>query len=95
MRGSAVQYWLLLAVVLGIGYGGSLAWRQYRVSAETQPETKEVVRPLKPFAITDQHGKPFHSDQWRGKVWVVGFFFTSCPSECPRLTRAMAELQAA
>jgi len=29
----------------------------------------------------------------RGKVWVAGFIFTSCPSVCPKISRAMLELQ--
>ena len=29
----------------------------------------------------------------RGKVWVAGFMFTTCPSVCPKISRAMLDLQ--
>jgi protein SCO1/2 len=41
----------------------------------------------------DQDGQPFTLASMRGKVWVAGFIFTSCPSVCPKISRAMLELQ--
>jgi protein SCO1/2 len=46
-----------------------------------------------PFALTDQAGKPFSRETLAGKVWAAAFVFTRCPSACPRVTRAMHELQ--
>ncbi len=46
------------------------------------------------FALTAQSGESFESSALAGKVWVVHFFFTSCPSVCPVLTAKMQRLQA-
>lgn len=44
------------------------------------------------FTLTDQDGAAFSAADLAGKVWVVDFFFTSCPSFCPLLTGAMSAL---
>jgi protein SCO1/2 len=43
--------------------------------------------------LVDEHGQPFSVERMQGKVWVAGFVFTSCPSTCPAVTRAMADLR--
>ena len=45
------------------------------------------------FALVDQAGAPVSAETLRGKVWVAAFFFTHCPSICPRITRRMRALQ--
>ena len=45
------------------------------------------------FALVDQDGKPITADTLRGKVWIAAFFFTHCPTICPRITRRMRALQ--
>ena len=57
------------------------------------PEAPEVLLQLPDFALVDQDGQPFTLASMRGKVWVAGFIFTSCPSVCPKISRAMLELQ--
>ena len=47
------------------------------------------------FALVDQAGAPVTAQSLRGKVWVAAFFFTHCPTICPRITRRMRALQIA
>ena len=47
------------------------------------------------FSLTDQAGKPTSAESLRGQVWAAAFFFTRCPTVCPRITRRMRELQQA
>lgn len=42
--------------------------------------------------LIDQHGEVFGQKNLLGKVVIADFFFTSCPSICPKLTEAMKEL---
>jgi protein SCO1/2 len=45
------------------------------------------------FSLLDQNAHAVSSETLRGKVWVAAFFFTRCPSICPRITRRMRLLQ--
>lgn len=50
------------------------------------------VRKAPDFAFTDQNGETFSSEQLKGKIYVVDFFFTSCPSICPIMTANMTKI---
>ncbi len=51
------------------------------------------IHTIDPFNFTDHKGKKLDQAKMDGKVYVANFFFTSCPSICPKLTRAMEGLQ--
>ena len=41
------------------------------------------------FEITNQYGTPFGAKDLTGKVHLTEFFFTSCPSVCPKVAKQM------
>lgn len=45
------------------------------------------------FMFTNQFGEPYGSKQLDGKLMVVNFIFTRCPSICPDMTSKMLRLQ--
>jgi protein SCO1/2 len=47
-----------------------------------------------PFAFTERSGHAVTQDTLRGKVWIVGCFFTCCTESCPKLSASLARLQA-
>lgn len=55
--------------------------------------TDTVWHPVKNISFFNQMGKQVSLDDARGKVLVINFFFTRCPSICPGLTRSMKKLQ--
>jgi len=61
--------------------------------AACDDEPLPVIATLPDFALTDHEGQPFSSGDMTGRVWVVNFVFTSCPSICPALTERMASIQ--
>jgi protein SCO1/2 len=48
---------------------------------------------VKNIEFTNQLGKKVSLDDLKGKILVVDFFFTRCPSICPGLARSMKRLQ--
>ena len=50
---------------------------------------------VRPFKLKNQFGKEVGLDDLHGKVIIANFFFTSCPSICPKLTNNMKKLQTA
>src|SRR6188768_2570987 len=47
------------------------------------------------FSLLNQNARSVSADALRGKVWIAAFFFTRCPTICPRITARMRALQVA
>ncbi|TBW29964.1 SCO family protein [Gramella sp. KN1008] len=45
------------------------------------------------FELINQNGELITQDHYKDKIYIVDFFFTSCPSICPIMTTNMAKLQ--
>jgi len=65
------------------------------VGCKKQPEALPKLGEVGAFSLLNQDAAPVSADDLRGKVWVAAFFFTRCPSICPRITRRMRALQVA
>ncbi len=48
---------------------------------------------VKNISFTNQLGKNVSLDDLNGKIIVVDFFFTRCPTICPQMARSMKKLQ--
>lgn len=55
--------------------------------------TDTIWHKVKNIRFTNQLGKQVSLDDLKGKILVVGFFFTRCPTICPGLARSMKKLQ--
>jgi protein SCO1 len=55
--------------------------------------TDTVWHKIKSIPFTNQLGQRVSFDSLKGKIIVLDFFFTSCPSICPGLARNMKKLQ--
>ena len=45
------------------------------------------------FSFTDQNGKTISNKDYLGKVYVIEFFFTTCPTICPRMNANLIQIQ--
>ncbi len=52
--------------------------------------TKHEIRP---YNLTNHLGEPVNNATYKGKIQVVDFFFTSCPSICPKVAAQMKRIQ--
>lgn len=50
---------------------------------------------VKPVPLYNQFGDlvTINDGDWNGKIIIADFFFTSCPTICPRLTKSMKKIQ--
>jgi protein SCO1 len=55
------------------------------------PDT--IWHKVKNLTFTNQLGKTVTLDSLKGKILVIDFFFTKCPTICPGLARSMKKLQ--
>lgn len=45
------------------------------------------------FSFTDQNGNTITNKDYLGKVYVVEFFFTTCPTICPKMNANLIQVQ--
>jgi protein SCO1 len=45
------------------------------------------------FSFTNQDGKTITNQDYIGKVYVIEFFFTTCPTICPRMNANLIQIQ--
>ncbi|WP_248724241.1 SCO family protein [Seonamhaeicola sp. ML3] len=50
-------------------------------------------RKVPDFSFTNQHGKTITNKDFEGRVYVVEFFFTTCPTICPRMNVNLVKIQ--
>ncbi len=56
---------------------------------EINGERKKVP----PFSFTNQNGDTITNTDYEGKVYVVEFFFATCPTICPRMSKNLVTIQ--
>ncbi len=52
-----------------------------------------TIGPAPKFELVNQHNKKVSSDDFAGKVYVLEFFFTKCPTICPIMNENMLVLE--
>ncbi|WP_461533796.1 SCO family protein [Sinomicrobium sp.] len=63
-----------------------------RVSG-VESEELLTIGPAPGFKFVDQHKDTITEETYKGKVYVVEFFFTTCPTICPVMNRNMVKIQ--
>ena len=95
--------YILIGSVLLIGvliYGSTLIYEQtFTQLPILGPQDKEKsgearFHHIPDFTLLDQFGDTVTSDQFKGKIYVADFFFTHCPTICPKMTAHLKEVQA-
>ena len=75
--------------------------RSEEVSVTTDKKSSDLLyievngekRKVPAFSFTDQDGNTITNKDYLGKVYVVEFFFTTCPTICPRMNRNLVDIQ--
>ena len=68
------------------------------VNSELVAEEIQHVRKyhtIADFSLTNQNGETITQEDYKGKIYIADFFFTTCPTICPIMTKNMADLQKA
>ncbi len=53
----------------------------------------QKIGPAPQFELTDQNNQKITNANYKGKVYVLEFFFTTCPTICPKMNQSMIEIQ--
>ena len=52
-----------------------------------------IYHTIPDFSFINQDNKIINSDSLKGKIYVADFFFTTCPSICPIMTKQLTRVQ--
>jgi protein SCO1/2 len=52
-----------------------------------------TIGPAPKFELTNQNNAKISNATYKGKVYVLEFFFTTCPSICPKMNLSMLEIE--
>ena len=53
----------------------------------------EKIHTIDAFSLTDQEGRTVTNEDFKNKIYIADFFFTTCPGICPEMTKNMYILQ--
>ena len=68
------------------------------VNAELVDSTLQHVKKyhrIADFSLVNQNGDTITQEDYRDKIYVADFFFTTCPTICPIMTANLVDVQAA
>jgi protein SCO1/2 len=66
------------------------------VNSELVPEEIQHIRKyhtIADFSLTNQNGDIITQEDYKDKIYIADFFFTTCPTICPIMTKNMADIQ--
>jgi len=64
------------------------------VEAKSSKDAKLLtIGPAPKFELTNQDNVKVSNEMYKGKVYVLEFFFTTCPSICPKMNMSMLEIE--
>ena len=93
---------MLSAVIVGLFYFALKpkevlpVYQPAMVTPELVDESIQFVKKyhtIAPFSMTNQNGQTITEKDYENSIYVADFFFTTCPSICPIMTKNMYALQ--
>ena len=68
-------------------------WAVPKIVAKFNQNELLKFEEVPPFEFENQYGLLIGNSDYKNKVYVVEFFFTSCPTICPRMNENMVKIQ--
>lgn len=78
----------VLFIVLVFG-----TWAVPKIVKTIYPERLVKFEKVPNFKFVDQHGDTITNQTYKNKVYVLEFFYTRCPTICPKMNKNMLILQ--
>lgn len=97
-----IIFFFLSAVILYLFYNALKPKRMLPVYSPSMvnPELvdstiqyKKKYHTIANFSLTNQNGKTVSQADYNDKIYIADFFFTTCPSICPIMTKNMVAIQ--
>jgi len=91
------KYIPYIGIVIILGVFGFWVGKEVKSRSNT-PELAYITldgqkRKVPNFSFTNQDGNTITQDDYKGKVYVVEFFFSTCPTICPIMNKNLVQVQ--
>src|SRR5450432_552044 len=87
-----VYLFVILVIVVPVAVFGITQW--YESHIQRLPVLGPEKHLVGNFKFKDQLGDDIDQNNWKGKIVVASYFFTSCPSICPKVMYQLQRVQA-
>ncbi len=103
MKSKVIRYAIFVIAVITLPIVAFVVVTYIESNAATLPHYKDdylkiaksEARIVAPFSFINQDGNLLTGDFVKDKVWVACFFFTTCPTICPKMIKGMGDVQTA
>ncbi|WP_303316400.1 SCO family protein [Flavivirga abyssicola] len=101
-KGFAIVFVIISIVIVSIIYNTLNVYQPLPVYQPTMVSTelvdstiqyKKKYHKIADFSLTNQNGKTVTQNDYKNKIYVADFFFTTCQTICPIMTDHMAQIQ--
>ena len=95
---STKSTWLFITLVfvLPVTAYALVSWYQNKYEKlpvyNSSDKNENLLTQLSSFNFLNQDGRKLNKNDWDNKILVADFFFTHCPSICPKMTVSLKEV---
>ncbi|MGB5555578.1 MAG: SCO family protein [Flavobacteriaceae bacterium] len=98
----AIVFAILSAIIMYLFYNALQpkktlpVYQPSMVNPELVDSTLQYVKKyhtIDNFSLINQNGNTITQDNYQNKIYIADFFFTTCPTICPVMTKNMGEIQ--
>ena len=92
-RPARASGWRWGVALVGLRGGGLLVFYGYERLCSLRGPALLRLGEVPAFTLSERSGQPVTRADLLGKVWIANVLSTRCPSECPLMSHALAQLQ--
>jgi len=101
-KGFAIVFGIISIIIISIIYNTLNVYQPLPIYQPTMVSSELVdstiqhqkkYHKIADFKLQNQNGKIITQEDYKGKIYVADFFFTTCQTICPIMTDHMAEIQ--
>lgn len=89
--GEVIWLFLIVIILLPIAAFATFTWHQNKFGK--LPVYGKDNHRIHSFVLTNQDGNQTSLENYNNKIIVADFFFTHCPSVCPKMSRSIKRVQ--
>jgi protein SCO1 len=85
--------WLFVAVVVVFPISVYAVVNWYEKTVQALPVLISKTHTIADYQLFNQLGEESSTEDWKGKIVVANFFFTHCPSVCPKMITNLKKIK--